>query len=110
MTQLMTERGQVKPGRYHQETILTGVTGEWVQIPAMGMKGGSVNCSIIAGAGTGKVQYTNSPDTDVDADTANEHDWTLGNVTGSNNDTFDGQISAVRGVSISGSIVFEVMI
>ncbi len=97
-------------GYHHQEEIADGVTGEWVEVPPMGMQGGVISCTIIAAANTGKVQFTTSSDAAVLADTAVAHDWDPGNVTGSKNDTYLGQLSAVRGVSISGAINFEVII
>lgn len=96
-------------GYHHQEEIADGITGAWVKVPAMGMQGGLVSCTMVAGANTGKVQFTTSSDIDVLADTANAQNWPLGNVTGTYSDAV-AQVTAVRGVSISGIVDFEVTI
>ncbi len=104
--QKMIERDGVSQGWEHQETILTGVTGDWVLVPPMGSGGGVMACSMIAGANTGKVQFTTSPDAAVVAGTANAQDWPYGVVTGSESDDI-AKCTAVRGVSDAGTVVFE---
>ncbi len=104
--QEMVARSGYEDGWEHQETILTGVTGEWVRVMPMGGNGGTIQCSMIAGANTGKIQFTTSPDAEVEAGTANEQDWNYGVVTGSESDSLE-QVTAVRGVSDAGTVVFE---
>ncbi len=104
--QEMVARSGYEDGWEHQETIATGVTGEWVRVPPMGAEGGVVACSMVAGANTGKVQFTTSPDAAVAAGTANAQDWALGVVTGTDSSAIE-QCTAVRGVSDAGQVVFE---
>ncbi len=104
--QEMVPRSGYEDGWEHQETILTGVTGEWVRVQPMGGNGGTIQCSMIAGANTGKIQFTTSPDAEVVAGTANAQDWNYGVVTGSEADSLE-QVTAVRGVSDAGTVVFE---
>ncbi len=107
--QKMVARAGVSQGWEHQETITTGATGEWVVVPPMGAEGGVAACSMIAGANTGKVQFTTSPDAAVAAGTANAQDWPDGVVTGSVSNSVE-QVTAVRGVSDAGTVIFEVII
>jgi len=106
----MEKRQGRKPGYEYSATILDGVTGPSVIIPPGGYEGGCVTCTLIAGANTGKFQFSTSPDADVVADTATWQDWPDGNKTGSNSDAIVAPVTAVRGVSVSGDIAIEVVI
>ena len=107
--QNMTERtvGR-KPGYHHTEELLTGVTSDPVIIPPT--NGAPVTVTMLAGANTGKIQFTTGSDAAVAAATATWHDWPLGVITGSDSDTLLGQVTAVRGVSSAGTVNFEVVL
>jgi len=109
-TTTLEKREGRSPGYEYSATVLDGVTGPSVLIPPMGAEGAAVTCTIIAGASTGKIQFTTSPDADVIADTANWQDWPNGNTTGTYSDALISPISAVRGVSISGDIDIEILV
>ena len=98
------------PGYEYSADILDGVTGPSVVIPPMGTEGATVTCTIIAGANTGKIQFTTSPDADVIADTANWQDWPNGDTSGTYSDSIISPVTAVRGVSVSGNITIEIVV
>lgn len=60
-------------------------------------------------AGTAKVQFTLSGDNLVVAGTARWIDWARGNVTVATADISEGDVTAVRAVSVSGAAVLEVI-
>ena len=97
-----------KPGYHHAEQLLTGVTSNPVIIPPL--NGQPVTCTMIAGANTGKFQFTTSTDAKVAAGTATWQDWPYGVVTGTVSDMLIGPVTAVRGVSSAGTINFEIVI
>lgn len=96
-------------GYFHQEDIADGTTGNDVHVLPIGRGGAQITCLIQAGAGTGKVQFTTSPDADVVAGTATWHDWPKGVITGTEWDTVTSAITGLRGVSVSGAITFEII-
>lgn len=105
----MTPRDGRYNGYTHKETLATGVTSDPIVIPPL-PAGAQVRCTVIAGAGTAKIQDTTSPDADVAADTAVWQDWSAGNKTGTYSDVLLRPGTAVRGVSVSGEIAFEIVI
>jgi len=66
-----------------------------------------ITCTLIAGAGTGKFQFTTSPDAEVVAGTAVWQDWSKGVSTGTVVDVIVAPITALRGVSIVGEMTIE---
>jgi hypothetical protein len=104
-----TQRDARRPGFTHKETIADGITGDALTVPPL-PDGGRVTCTIVAGSNTGKVQFTTSPDANVAAATATWQDWPNGTITGNSSDSIISPVTAVRGVSVSGEIVFEVVI
>ncbi len=105
----MTKRDSNTPGYFYTETIATGATGDDVRVYPMGMDGTRITCLIIAGAGSGKFQFTTSSDADVAAQTATWSDWPKGAVTGTDWDALTSQVTGLRGVSTSGEIVIEIV-
>ena len=97
-----------KPGYSHSEELLTGVTSDPVVIPPL--NGQPVSVTMIAGANTGKIQFTTSTDAKVAAGTATWQDWPSGVVTGTVSDTLISPVTAVRGVSDAGTVDFEIII
>lgn len=93
----------------HSETIADGVNGETIAIPGL-PPGKNIVCTIIAGSNTGKFQYSTSLDSEVEADTCEWHDWENGDTTGSFTDVLIANVSAIRGVSVSGEIKIEIKI
>ena len=104
----MSKRGQWRSGYEYTETISTGQIGNTIKITPITTKTG-ISCSLIAGTGYGKIQTTISPDAQVAAGNANWVDWPKGSVTGTEGDIIIGQVSGIRGISISGEIVLEVL-
>lgn len=105
----MIKRASNTPGFAHYETIADGQTGNDVRVFPMGLDGANVTCRIIAGAGTGKFQFTTSSDVDVLAETAVWSDWPKGTVTGTDWDALLSQVTGLRGVSVSGEIKIEIV-
>lgn len=96
---------------YHTETITSGSTGQTIEIPTL-PAGKNITCTLIAGASTGKFQFTTSYDFDTNSipATATWQDWALGNKTGTISDAIISPVTAIRGVSVSGAIVIEIVI
>jgi len=97
-----------KPGYEHRETLLDGVTSDPIVIPPL--NGQQVSATMVAGANTGKIQFTTSTDALVVADGAAWQDWPNGTVTGTESDVLLGPVTALRGVSVAGTINFEIII
>jgi len=96
----------------YSETISDGQTGETLYLHPQGeiATPPDVTCTLIAGSNTGKFQFSTSPLANLKAGTATWQDWYIGNATGSNTDIFEGKLTAVRGVSVSGEVKIEVVI
>ena len=105
----MIKRNFFFNGYHYTETIATGATGNTVIIPPFD-SGKSITCTLIAGTSTGKFQITTSSDSAVTAGTATWQDWYEGNKTGTVSDAIISPVTAVRGVSVSGAIVIEIVI
>jgi hypothetical protein len=88
----------------HKETIASG-NGEDIYIG-----GKPVTCTVITSGNTGKFQFSTSPKSDLEADTATWQDWAKGNVTATTSDALTSPVTAVRGVSVTGEIKIEVVI
>lgn len=106
----MTRRAGAWKGYEYAETIQSGQNGDTIRFFPMGPGKARATCRVIAGAGTGKFQFTTSIDTAVLAGTAVWTDWAKGDVTGTDFDVLLGQVTALRGVSVSGIITIEVIV
>jgi len=87
------------------ETIADGVTGSALRMPAK-----LATVTFLGGSNTGKIQYTTSLDAAVEADTAIWTDSDEGEATGTFSTVFSGAITALRCVSVSGEVSWEVVI
>lgn len=106
----MTKRKAAALGYEYAETIANGQDGDSIRIFPMGPGNARVTCRIIAGANTGKFQFTTSLDADIIADTAVWSDWAKSVVSGTDWDVLLSQVTGLRGVSVSGEIKIEVVI
>lgn len=95
-----------RDGYEYTEVIGDGNNGETILIPP---GKDNVTCTIIAGANSGKFQFTTSTDAKVLDGTATWIDWYKGEVTGTDYDVLNGPVTALRGVSTSGAITIEVV-
>ena len=95
-----------KDGYEYTEVIGDGNNGETILIPP---GKDNITCTIIAGANSGKFQFTTSSDSAVLAGTATWIDWSKGEVTGTAYDALNWPITALRGVSTSGAITIEIV-
>ena len=97
------------PQLFYKEEIASG-NGETVLVKPNAKGAYSMSVAIEAGAGTGKVQYTLDTEEIIEAGTEVWYDWDIGDATGNAVDAFVSPVSAVRGVSISGAVVFKLLI
>lgn len=93
-------------GYEYIETIADGTNGKSILIPANIEN--NITCTVIAGSNIGKIQFTTSVESLVLSNNANWQDWPKYEVTGSDYDTLNGKVTALRGVSISGEITIEI--
>lgn len=107
--QKIKQRDEFFQSYEYAETIATGETGDVVIIPGL-PAGKNITVTLIAGANSGKIQYTTSMDSAVLAGTAVWQDWDNGVSSGSLTDVFVSVVSAIRGVSTSGEIKIEIKI
>jgi hypothetical protein len=108
MANVNLSKRSVGVGFEYSETIADGANGDTVLLPGIS-DSERVTCTIIAGANTGKFQFTTSSDAAVLADTCTWIDWPKGTVTGTEYDLLLGPVTAVRGVSVSGEINIEIV-
>lgn len=66
----------------------------------------NVNAAIFIATGEGKIQFTFDTKAKVEADTANWFDWDAGNVTAPTTSSFFQDMTAIRGVNVSGTTIF----
>lgn len=100
----------IPDGWFYTETVANGMTSDPVKIHLSGKRPYNITLAIIAGSGTGKIQYTLDDDNAIDADTAVWFDWDKGEITGTETDVIIAPVSAIRGVSVSGVITFKLLI
>lgn len=103
-------RDGLSGGYTYKETIANGVTSDPIIIPPTGRGTTNGSVLVICGAGTGKIQITIDNDEDIAAGNATWLDWDKGEVTGTEIDVFASSISGIRGVSVSGSIEFKLLL
>ena len=94
---------------YYKEIVPSG-NGETVLIKPNAKGQYAVSVAIEAGSNTGKVQYTIDTEEEIQAGTEVWYDWPKGNISGNAIDSLISPVSAIRGVSISGSIILKVII
>ena len=97
-------RGSGVVGYRYAETIGDGLTGNDVHVLPMGLGWTKITCAMVAGAGSGSIEFTTSSDADVLAQTAEWRTWPLGVVTGTKFDAVLSQVTGLRGRSASGEI------
>lgn len=104
----MEKRRSCRAGYDYTETIIGGQSGNIVRIlPAQTQ--GPITCTILAGSNIGKFQFTTSPDAAVNDGTCVWTDWPLENISGTRSFVVTSPITAIRGVSVSGSITIEIV-
>ncbi len=97
----------------YSETITSGQNGDTILINPVWNQSGYVTVRIKAGAGTGKVQITlvDKDKLEDGLDVASDwDDWPKGDVTGTDGDVLLAPVTAIRGVSVSGTVEFELSI
>jgi hypothetical protein len=102
-----------KSGKFsleYEEAIADGDTGEAIYIHPVNAKRDGVTCTIITSGNSGRFEFTTSPKAKIIANTATWHNWASGDVTTTTVDSITAPVTAIRGVSVSGSINIEVVI
>lgn len=108
-TQMTIRQGRFVGYEYH-EIVSDGATGLSVIIPPLGSEWKKATCTLTASANTGKFQYTTSSDAEVLTDAATWIDWPNGDTTGDYSAAVISPITALRGVSVSGDIVIDIVV
>lgn len=106
MSNVNLSKRTVGNGFEYTETIADGANGNTIIIPPGAC---DLTCRIIAGANTGKFQFTTSLDATVLNGTCTWSDWPKGAVTGTDYDVLEGPVTGIRGVSSSGEITIEIV-
>ena len=97
-------------GKVYTETIADGQNGETIYIHPIGNRTGYAGCTVITSGNTGKFECSTSPLSAHEAGTETWcMDWPSGDVTTTTTDSV-GDVTAIRGVSVSGEISIEVVI
>ncbi len=97
-------------GYSYSEDLADGITSDPVYIRSTGRGNSHLSVSMICGSNTGKIQTTISSLAKIEAGTATWIDWDKGSVTGTQIDVLVALVSAIRGVSVSGSVSFEILV
>lgn len=93
------------PGRLQTKSVIAGgAAGNPIKIVAF-----PATVTLICSSSSGKVQFSTSQVADIDAGSATWQDWSKGVISATASDVTDGPITAVRGVSSSGSVTLEVV-
>lgn len=87
-----------------KQTITAGTTGNPVPI----REPGATVTAIPGVGGTMLVQFSTSPEKDVDAGTATWQNWPSGTVAATTSDVLLGRVTAVRATATTANGVFEV--
>ncbi len=101
---------RITGGFSHYEEIADGITGDPILIPPTGRGNTSGSVQLICGDNTGNIDYTIDTFDVISEGNATWLPWSKGEVTGTVLDIFIGPISAVRGVSVDGSIILKILI
>ncbi len=96
--------GQLDGRKNTYKTTVTAGATEVIKAPSV-----PATISCIPGGNTGLVQFTTSPETAIDGDTATWQNWPSGNVTATTNDVLAGPVSAIKLSATGGSVVYEVV-
>lgn len=101
-----------RPGRFlgydYHETIGDGLTGVSVFIPSISVPT-KVTCTVNP-AGSAKMQYSTSSLASVKAGTGTWQDWPLGAIAVITSDSLISPVTALRGVSVTGSVTIDIII
>lgn len=101
-------------GWFYKEVVGDGLTSDPVYIPPSGRGITNGTVQLLCGANSGKIQAYFGLIDDIASATADEwQDWqkfTDGETTGTIVDVFEGPLTALRCVSISGEVTFSILI
>jgi hypothetical protein len=108
--ELTPRSGDAKYTGYHTSTVIADTASTYFVIPHFRDGFRPITVTLLAGANTGKVQYTTSSVTAIRAETAVWHDWDYGDVSGNDNtDVLTGPVTGLQGVSVSGEVTIEIV-
>jgi len=98
------------PGYSYKGAVANGKNGDSIVTPPLLAPQKYPTLTVIPGTGTAKMQYTTSPDSEVEAGSAVWLDWEAGEKTANYSDVLVASVNAVRCVSVSGAVEFEIAI
>ncbi|MCP3685829.1 MAG: hypothetical protein GY861_24535 [bacterium] len=102
--------GDSSIGGFHfSESILSGITSDPVHIRPTGRSNTIGTAAVICGTGTARIEYTIDTVEVIKEGGATWFIWDKGSVTGNALDVFTSAITALRCVSISGSITWKIL-
>ena len=107
MGELIRRDGRFQGWEY-QEELSAGAESDPIFIPPL--DGDAVSVSLIIDSGEGKIQFTTSPDADVQDDSAEWQDWPLGACTDTCSDALISPVTGMRLVRVSGVVGIEIVI
>jgi len=96
------------PGWVYTEEMTTGGESEPISIPPL--DGIPVSVTLITETGSGKIQFSTSPDDEVAAGSAEWTDWPLGLCTETKSDAVISPISGLKLIRTSGTVGIEIII
>lgn len=109
MVDKLNSRDGSLPGYTFQGTVESGGTSNPVEIPVLpSQKPVTVTC--IPSSGSGRIEFSTSPDSAIEGGTANWQNWFKGNVVESTTDVLVSGVTGIRCVSVSGLCVFEIVV
>ena len=92
------------------QSLSSGVNGDTIRIPSLDA-GQTISVSlVITATGSGKVEFTTSPDSLVISDTCYWQDWPAGVVSATFSDAVGSPVTGLRLVRVSGTVAIEVVI
>ena len=97
-------KGQLDGIKSTYTTTLDDSESEIVKAPPV-----PCTISVIPGANTGLVQYTTSPESDIDDASATWQEWSKGSVTSNTSSILLGNVSGLKFSATGGEVTFEIV-
>ncbi len=113
--EIFTENNIYGPGGVYSGEVLTGITGPIFLVSGKLLES-NITITLIAGAGTGKIQFSTSLRSILVSDDENTEsnaiwqDWEEGDITGTMTIVITGKITGLRCVSSSGTMNWEIVV
>lgn len=106
----MKGRSGRKEAFEYTATVADSATSDAVLIPTVSRPDAKATVVLAAAANTASIEFTASTEAAVAADTAVWQTWPFGVVTGTVSAVLNGTVTALRCVSASGEVNFDIII